>query len=122
MSRFYGMNVKIENYNEENEQAVVDAATEEWGFTDWHSWEDRLESYGENHLSGGETEEEFTDRLTAAIWQANGRFCPVTITATYLEDLPGEIHERNENHYRLWQRGKSMSEIILCDETAEPEI
>jgi hypothetical protein len=50
MSRFYGMNVKIENCNEENEQAVMNAATEEWGFTDWHSWEDRLESYVWKHF------------------------------------------------------------------------
>ena len=108
MSRFYGMNVKIENYNDENEQAVMAAATEEWGFCEWHSQEGTrvLEAYEENHLSGGETEEEFTDRLTAAIWQANRAFCKVTVNATCLEDLPSEEHVREKPQYELWLSGR----------------
>jgi hypothetical protein len=100
------MNVKIEPYGDDREEAVMDAAKKEWGFHNWHAWENRLEAYEENHLSGGETEEEFTDRLTAAIWQANRAFCKVTVNATCLEDLPSEEHVREKPQYELWLSGR----------------
>jgi hypothetical protein len=44
-------------------------------------------------------EEEFTERLSVAIWRANGAYCEVTVNATYLENLPYETHCLNEADY-----------------------
>lgn len=106
MSRFYGMHVSIDNVHPHRVSQVIEAAGQEWEFNDWSRWESNnqfhLESYGESYLCGGESEEEFTDRLAAAVWKANGQFCEVRVDATYLEELPYETHERDVDDYQRW--------------------
>ena len=64
----------------------------------------------EASLCGGESEEQFTERLSLAVWKANGEFCEVTINATYLENLPYEIHSLDEDDYeRLMKRSNGTS-------------
>ena len=58
-----------------------------------------MQASAQHSLSGGESEEEFTERLSLAIWRANGKFCDVSVDATFLEDLPYEIHTLDENDY-----------------------
>lgn len=51
---------------------------------------------GETYLSGGESEEEFADRVGAAICAAAPEHpaFDIEVRATYLEDLPYERYER----------------------------
>ena len=115
MSRYYGMSIKITGHDENKARIIFEAIREEWDFQDelFHnvpSDEDCpsfLSAYGESFLCGGESEEEFTDRVALAVWKANEGYCRVEVIATYLEDLPYETHIRNDDdYYRLAEREK----------------
>lgn len=108
MSRPYHMGVEISGFSEDRVQAIKTAAEGEWPFGHWAEHEGQLISSAESSLCGGETEEEFTDRLAKAIWKANKAFCFVDVRATYLDALPCEIHSRDESDY----------ESLLKDETS----
>ena len=113
MSRYYEMNVTIDGFALTRKQRIVDACREEWEFEP-DSFETyvevpgmpptRLTTFGRSSLCGGESESEFADRLSAAVWRANGGFCEVTVAATYLEELPYESHVRDEDDYKAWMR------------------
>jgi hypothetical protein len=99
MSRSYDMQVEITGLDQSREEAVKKAAELEWPFDSWPPYDDKLLAYGEGQLCGGESEEEFVERLTRAIWTANGKFCPVEVRATYLDDLPHETYNLDEDQY-----------------------
>jgi hypothetical protein len=99
MSRYYGMNVTISNHNPALTEAIRAAAGDEWPFEDWTDNGEQINAYAEDNLCGGETEEEFTERLSVAVWQANSAYCDVSVDATYLESLPCETHCLNEADY-----------------------
>jgi hypothetical protein len=113
MSRFYGMSIKITGHDEKKAHAIFKAIKKEWDFQDefFHditAQEDEprfLSAYGEGYLCGGESEEEFTDRIALAVWKANGGYCHIQVDATYLEDLPCETHIRDDDdYYRMTER------------------
>jgi hypothetical protein len=106
MSRHYEMGVEILGHDPEKESQIKQAAGNEWPFADWWSSDEGdLQASAESSLSGGETEEEFTERVSVAIWRANGSFCEVVVNATYLEELPYEIHTLDQADYdRLIQQ------------------
>jgi len=107
MSRAYQMMVEIEKFDAEKGEAIKSAAEEEWDFEDWYSRDGRLISSGQSSLCGGETEEDFAGRLARAIWKANGKYCEVTVNATYLEEIPYETHSPSEETYeRLKAQGQ----------------
>jgi hypothetical protein len=100
MSRYYGMTLTISNFDPAKRRQIRKAAKGIWPFTGWDMDDARaMRSYGEYQLFGGETEEQFTERLTVAIWTANGGYCEVVIDATYLESLPYDTHSLNEDDY-----------------------
>lgn len=99
MSRFYNMGVVISGFSEDRVQDIKIAAEGQWPFGDWCEHEGELASSAETSLCGGETAEEFADRLAKAIWTANKAFCFIDVHATYLDDLPYEIHSRDESDY-----------------------
>ena len=103
MSRFYEMSVEVSGHNPAKVAEIQAAAEQEWPFDDWWSAEDdnaaTRHASGQSSLCGGETEEEFTERLSLAIWRANGGFCRVSVDATYLENLPYETYELDEADY-----------------------
>lgn len=103
MSRYYGMSIDITGHAPDRVRAIQKAAEGEWdGFDnndDWSKDNHTLSAYAEGSLCGGESEDDFSTRLTHAIWTANGAFCKVTVTATYLEDLPCEIHTLSSEDY-----------------------
>jgi len=109
MSRYYGMQVIIEGYATERQEDIINATSAEWAFGDWDVRNSTLEAYGQDNLCGGETEEEFTDRIAAAVWKANEGHCRVEVRATYLEDLPHDHHERSEGDYARWLAEKHKS-------------
>jgi hypothetical protein len=83
MSRFYGMSIKITGHDEKKAHAIFKAIKKEWDFQDefFHditAQEDEprfLSAYGESYLCGGESEDQFTDRIALAVWKANGGYC-----------------------------------------------
>ncbi len=81
--------------------AVKQAAETEGTFDDWFLDDDSvLTASADDRLCGGETEEEFAQRLAKAIWAANGDYCRVEVNATYLDQLPYETHCLDEDDYR----------------------
>jgi hypothetical protein len=111
MSRLYSMTVEIAGHDPARKGAIQLAATAEWPFeNDWIDNGDRMQASGDGQLCGGETEEEFTERLSLAVWRANGAFCEVVVDATYMEELPHETHCLDENDYaRLIKKKRSQS-------------
>jgi hypothetical protein len=99
------MQVTVKGFDMDKIDEITEACKEEWDFEDLvlsHMDSDPvLIGDAEGNLCAGETEEQFTDRIAAAIWKANG-YCPVTVRAVYLENLPCEIHERTHKHYQRW--------------------
>jgi hypothetical protein len=104
MSRHYEMDVEILGHDAEKESQIKQAAGDQWPFEDWSSVEGALQASAQSWLSGGGTEEQFTERLSVAIWRANGGFCEVVVCATFLENLPYETHSLDQTDYeRLMQ-------------------
>lgn len=99
MSRKYEMSVEIAGCPPHRIDAIKAAAGQEWPFDDWYEDEGMLTASAEGSLCGGESEEEFTERLSLAIWKANGEFCEVTVNAYYLEELPYEVHCLDQEDY-----------------------
>jgi hypothetical protein len=106
MSRYYEMDVKVENYNLDHEAAIKAAMREEWNFEDDFEDHDTLDPEkavlmlsGRSSLCGGESEEDFATRLSREIWMANKGPCLVEVLATYLEDLPNTMHIRDIVEY-----------------------
>jgi hypothetical protein len=105
MSRRDEMTITIREYNEDLETEVQDAVADEWpvDYTDWlfNKEKDRVEMEvtAEGYLCGGLSEEEFTKRISYAIWKANKAYCVVVVGCTYLEDLPYEEHSLTKDAY-----------------------
>ena len=78
---------------------LVVAGTDEPGET--------MHASAQGNLCGGESEEEFTERLSLAVWRANGGYCSVTVDATYLENLPYETHTLDEADYARLIQGNT---------------
>jgi hypothetical protein len=110
MSRAYGMLVDIRGQEPSRVGEIKQAAEEEWPFGDWSDFEGELTAYAEDQLCGGETEEDFTRRLTVAIWKANGDYCKVSVDATYMESLPYETHCLNEDDYQRLMENSNANE------------
>ena len=101
MSRYYEMTVEIGGSRPDRRGDIEDACRQHWCFDDFESddrsWYDRsaggvIRATGRSSLCGGESEEEFADRIAAAIWRANAAECKVVVDATYLENMPHEVH------------------------------
>ena len=107
MSRYYGMYVTVKDGDAACIEEIKTAARAEWPLEDWHEHEGTLTASGADSLTGGESEEEFAERLSKAIWQANGGFCEVCVDATYLEELPYESYCLDEEDYRRLVEGES---------------
>jgi len=99
MSRLYEMSLVVRGAAVD-ENTISEAADEHWNFEDWSSYNKEISAHGQSNLCGGETEEEFAQRLTESIWKANGKFCEVEVIATYLEDLPHENYLFDEEDYQ----------------------
>ncbi len=109
MSRYYGLNVRIDRVPRDRLQDVISALKCERfecinddcfiefedGFSLSHSEEGRLES-----------EDEFTTRITYSVWGACESFVQVIINATYLEDLPSEQYELDQEDYDRYLKRK----------------
>ena len=113
MSRSYEMTVQVSGYDPAKVSQIQAAAGEEWPFDDWwlsgeEDEEANMQASAQHQLCGGVSEEEFVERLSLAIWRANGSYCQVVVDATFLENLPYETHTLDESDYaRLVQTGEN---------------
>jgi len=115
MSRFYEMTICITDFDKKHRIEIEAAAENEWEFMDWFFQEKTepcsLAVSGRDNLTGGESEEEFSQRLTEAIWKANKGFCRVEVGAVFLDDLPCEHYEADKEDYqRFIDMGADFSE------------
>ena len=107
MSRYYEMKIEIEEFDESKKDAIQQACFEEWSFEagEWFCFERHtdevrcMEASAQGNLCGGEEEGEFAERISKVIWKANGAFCPVTVKAIYLDELPYESYTMDEEDY-----------------------
>jgi len=99
MSRYYNMFGMIIGADPDRFGEIKAAASAEWGFEDWDEHNGTLTASADDKLCGGESEEEFAERLAKAIWTANGGPCEVEVSATYLEELPHEEYSFDESDY-----------------------
>ena len=106
MSRNYSMTVIVSDPKPDRTAAIQQAAAGEWDFGDWHHDGGQMFGYGDGRLCGGESEEEFADRLAKAIWDANGGFCEIELRTTYLDDLPQVDYCRSEDDYHRLMEGQ----------------
>jgi len=118
MSRFYKMGFTITGYNKEKEIDIIEAISLIWDIDTDNCYIDSSNQRavdiinnknnlnlpctycfvdGEGNLCGGESEDEFAERASLLIWETNGGFCGVMITATYLEDSPYEQYEYRDH-------------------------
>ena len=95
MSRYYEMSVEISEYNPAKAKEIQAAAEAEWSFDDWWSANDEpgetMHASAQGNLSGGESEEAFTERLSLAVWRATRR----VLQGQCRCDLPGKPALRN---------------------------
>jgi len=106
MSRYYEMTFEITGYNPELKDDIYDAVDQEWELEQENVYASTLTLSGHSYLVGGESEEDFTVRVTHAVWDANKDFCRVTVIATYLEDPPCETHELVKADYEKYRANK----------------
>ena len=116
MSRYYEAKIEIEEFDESRKKQIQQACMEEWGFEkdDFFCFERHadgvrcMEAVAQHSLCGGETEEEFSERMAEAIWKANGGYCRTTVNAMYLEEVPYEAYVMDEDNYEeIMKRAKS---------------
>jgi hypothetical protein len=111
MSRFFKMEVVISGHVLRKLDAIKKAAEEEWPFEDWRESANTWTSYAEGDLCGGESDEEFAERLSKAVWRTNGAFCDVQVRAFFLEELPVESYSfGKEDYVRLMKRRNPSKE------------
>ena len=93
------------------ESRIRSAAEEEWPFEDWREQgEGEIAPPPRTTCAVGSSEEVFAERLSVAIWKANGAYCEVVVKATYLESLPYETHSLDEDDYARLITGKNAEE------------
>jgi hypothetical protein len=101
MSRAYSMQIVVETVTKAEKDSILEAIQDNWPIEDefWYEPTLTLSVSGDSQLCGGETEEEFTQRVTNSIWKAAGRFVPIVVNATCMENLPYESYSFEEGEY-----------------------
>ncbi len=104
MSRRYNMDISI-GMPEHIAGDVIQAANREWSEWEdgWHDTGTVFINSADGSLCGGMSEEDFVIRVSRSIWEAAGKYLQVTVTATYLEELPQEHYELSEEDYKKWK-------------------
>lgn len=74
--------------------------------------QDIIDAYiGDTWLTGGESEEEYAERISKEIWCKLKKFVHLDIRLTYMEDLPYEEYEYGNDEYN---RMKEDGELEGC--------
>lgn len=104
MSRYYQMGVEIHGFDPAKEDAITAILQVNWYYDSCSSYIDEelgpvLSMIGDGYLTAGCTEEQYAEDTAKDVWEANGGYCFVIITATYLGDLPFEKYTFDAKAY-----------------------
>jgi len=104
MNCLYEMEVRIRNANPEYRSVIENAMQELWCFGELRSQSlsngtEKWLAFGQDHLCGGQEEQDFADDIAKAIWDANLAYCEVEVRATCLEYVPCETYTMDEEEY-----------------------
>ena len=105
MSRHYQMDFRIDvaSLTEKEIEKVKEEIDDLWDIDcDGCNVNENGDLYavGEGYLIGGEMEEEFCTRAAHQLWETLGRFMPIQIYATFLEQIPSEDFVFDEDNYK----------------------
>lgn len=109
MSRRYEMDLSVKGYTGAAD-ALHDALQEIFDFDLTFATADLIAFGGTGCLYGGESEEEFLERVSTAVWETNGGYCEVTLETACLEYVPRETHETTKDMYETWESKRSTHE------------
>jgi hypothetical protein len=127
MSRRYEMRITVKGHKHDKVDDIERVLANAWPMQEWtvetvkvlaNAWPmqewtvetvKEIECYGEGNLCGGESEEEFTIRVSEAVWEVNEGFCEVEVTAAYLEDPPTTTHTLGVCDYARWVERKAQA-------------
>ena len=84
----YLLTVNVYDFERERGDAVVNAAQTYWNFVSWEGSDDCMRGIGEDFVDVNVTDRQIADELAAAIWQANGGYCRLTMAVVRLDDPP----------------------------------
>lgn len=107
MSRSYGMALEVTGHDKTRRYHIIAAGQEVWKWEDDEIVIEARDECDENihffeapgSLCGGESEEEFADRVSAAVMRANGGPCAVLVMAFCYENTPCTSHVRDEEFW-----------------------
>ena len=120
MSRNFEMTIDVsyavlDGEDEEDvKTAVFEALCSQWPFTEISAYDDieaaeahspgkQITCCADGVLSGGESDDEFSDRVSEAVWKALGRAADVCVRSVFLDKLPYEEFIRGEEEYAAWR-------------------
>ena len=127
MSRNFEMTISVsyavlDGEDEEDvKTAVFEALCSQWPFTDIAAYDDvealsevpsrdkQITCCADGVLSGGESDDEFSDRVSEAVWKALGRAADVCVRSVFLDELPYEEFIRGEEEYAAWRNEEDAS-------------
>ena len=108
MNRSYDMQVTIRRFDPQRQQNIEDICCFEFPFEslEIQPFDEESTMIGTTvgDLSCGLSEEQFSERLTKAIWSANEQYCPVTVRLLYLNALPYNAYELGKDDFQKWCR------------------
>lgn len=116
MSRHYRIDIKIEKIHTVKDEVArkLKKELERVWFRDgvvevYDTWDGKtrvtlIEGCQGGYLGCGESEKEFAKRITHFVWEVAGKYLPVSVTATYLEELPYNTYTFNETEYNLFNQ------------------
>ena len=121
MSRAYEMTVVVEDVPVTLIKVVSEAMAKEWNFDDIVPYDvdppggtmRNLRGNGQDQLCGGDTDEDFTDRIAHAIWVAAKQYLAVSVDSTCLEDIPCDSYYRDEDDYDVFIEEQDNAALAL---------
>jgi len=117
MSRFYRVQVDVYDYDPAKAAQIRQEAERQWPFEadDWtftsadYEYQPTevfrgkpatgMHNAAEGNLGSAETENHFAERLSMAIWRANGGYCRVELDANYIPSSPDTTLSLNKADY-----------------------
>ena len=112
MSRYYQMTCSAWKLQTGEADMIREALAEEWSWENYYedASKTKLNLSGRDSLCGGESEEDFSARISRAIWARLGRYIPMEITCTYMENLPYRSYHPDGAHYAAWMENSKPTQ------------
>lgn len=118
MSKDYDMSFTITGYDENRIDAIIGVLADEWKFQEADEYDGEIRLQGEDCLDSETSEEDYAEISTIAVWKANGKFCTVSLVATYIGGAPWESYCYDEDVYNDLMKEPTGSRILTDEESA----